>query len=293
MNDEYDQPRSEETDLVEITSRLGEPEAVYRTNQGSVVWRFVLGLLIVLIAASLHYLLWSGQIGWPKGVKLWIIMLAGMFVGPGVGLYLITFAIRGMKLSVLVYPTGLFVLHRGRVIAFPWEEVKALQISGLPEKTTLNRPLGPDGMPQTVWYDLAKSQRRVFGTTITLTRIDGEQVSLTSTLDDFPSIGRRVQEETFRRLFPEFLERFVRGQVLEFGVLSCNRKGITVGKSHVRWIELDELKRVADQIHVKKKATKKAMAKCELSDLVNLHVLMGIAAIARGDRSPESSVGEV
>ena len=43
MTDEHDQPRSEETDLVEITSRLGEPEAVHRTNQGSVVWRFVLG----------------------------------------------------------------------------------------------------------------------------------------------------------------------------------------------------------------------------------------------------------
>ena len=284
MNDEHDQPRSEETDLVEITSRLGEPEAVHRTNQGSVVWRFVLGVSIVLAAASLHYVLWTGQIGWPRGAKLWIITLAGMFAGPGVGLYLITFAIRGMKLAVLIYPTGLFVLHRGRVIAFPWDELKAIQISGLPEKAVLNRPLRPDGVPQTVWYDLVKSQRRVFGTTIALTRMDGEQVSLSSTLDGFPALGRRVQEETFRRLFPAHLEAFANGSVLEFGTLSCDRNVLTVGKKSLPWVELDDLKRVADQLHLKKKGKKKAIAKCELSELINLHVLMGIAAaICSGD----------
>lgn len=285
MNDEHDQPRTEETDLVEVTSRLGEPESIHRTNQGSVIWRFVLGVSIVLAASGLHYVLWTGQIGWPRGVKLWIIALAGMFVGPGVGLYLITFAIRGMKLAVLIYPTGLFVLHRGRVIAFPWEEVKAMQISGLPEKAVLHRPIRPDGMPETVWYDLVKSQRRVFGTTIILTRIDGEQVSLISTLDDFPALGRRIQEETFRRLFPVRLEALENGSILEFGTLSCDRHKITVGKKSLLWIELDELKRVADQLHLKRTDKKKAIAKCELNELVNLHVLMGIATVVRGDRS--------
>ena len=83
MDDEYAKPRDVETDLAEITSRLGEPDAMHRTNPRSVAWRFVLGVLIVLAAATLHYLMWSGAVPWPKGVKLWMLLLAAMFVGPG------------------------------------------------------------------------------------------------------------------------------------------------------------------------------------------------------------------
>ena len=120
MDEDYDaQPRDVETDLVEITTRLGEPDSTHRTNTASVVWRFVLGVVIVVAAAVLHYLMWTETVPWPRAQfwKGWVILLAAMFVGPGVGLYLIYFAVRGLKLWVLTYPTGLFVWHRGRVAA--------------------------------------------------------------------------------------------------------------------------------------------------------------------------------
>src|SRR5688572_13126914 len=122
MNDEYASPRDVETDLAEITSRLGEPDATYRTSPRNVAWRFSLGLVLVLGAAGLHYVLWSGHIPWPRNALLWKALLAGLIVSPGAGLYLIYFAVRGMKLWVLAYPTGLFVWHRGRVVAYPWHE---------------------------------------------------------------------------------------------------------------------------------------------------------------------------
>jgi len=240
----------------------------------------VLGVTIVLAAATLHYLIWSGQIGWPRGVKLWIIMLAGMFIGPGVGLYLITFAIRGMKLAVLVYPTGLFVLHRGRVIAFPWDEVKALQLAGLPDKSKL-QVQQPPAVPQTtVWYDLERSRRRIMGTTITITRADGEQLAVMSTLDGFAELGRRIQDETFRRLFPLILAELYRGAVLPFGPLSCDRNQIVFGKKELAWVELESINRVVDQLHLKRKGTKKAWAKCTLSEVPNPHLLLGVSLVA-------------
>ena len=39
MDDDYAKPRDVDTDLAEITSRLGEPEATHRTNVRSVAWR--------------------------------------------------------------------------------------------------------------------------------------------------------------------------------------------------------------------------------------------------------------
>jgi uncharacterized protein DUF6585 len=289
MEEEYTQPRDVDADLAEITSRLGEPEATHRTNPRSVAWRIVLGVLIVVAASALHYAMWSGQVPWPKGkhmVKLWIIILAGMFIGPGVGLYLITFAVRGLKLWVLVYPTGLFVWHRGRVVSFPWDEIQAVQVAGLPDKAALNHPTASDGMPETVWFDLRRSQRRVFGTTLTLTRADAEQVALPSTLDEFPDLGRRVQQETFRRLFAQHSARFRDGHPLAFGPIICDTTGITVGEKRLPWRDANYFERVGDNLEIKQKGKKRAWQKCSLNDIVNLHVLIGVAVAARVPLGP-------
>jgi hypothetical protein len=203
-----------------------------------------------------------------------------MFVGPGVGLYLIYFAVRGLKMWVLTYPTGLFVWHRGRVLAFPWDEVQAVQIAGLPDKAVLTRE------PNAVWYDLTRSGRRVFGTTLTLTRADGEQVGLPSTLGDFPALGRRVQEETYRRLFPAAWADVQAGQAVAFGPVVCSLGGVTVAKDTLPWAEVDSLERAQDKLEVKKAGKKKkAWTKVDLNDLVNPHVLMGVAAAARATRA--------
>lgn len=286
MDEELDKPRDEETDLVEITSRLGEPDSAHRTSTGSVVWRFVLGVVIVIAAAVLHYLMWTETVPWPRARhwKLWILLLAGMFVGPGVGLYLIGFAVRGLKMWVLTYPTGLFVWHRGRVTAFPWDEVQAVQIAGLPDKAVIQREA------DAVHYDLSRSGRRVFGTTMTLTRADGEQVVLPSTLGDYAGLGRRVQEETYRRLFPALWADFEAGRAVAFGPVTCSVAGVTVGKNTLAWAEVDSLERASDKLEVKKAGKKKkAWAKVDLNDLVNPHILMGLAAAARPVRTePEA-----
>ena len=285
MDEDFDKPRDVETDLVEITSRLGEPDSTHRTSPGSVAWRFALGVLIVVAAAVLHFLMWTHQVPWPRGgrangIKLWIILLAAMFVGPGIGLYLIVFAVRGLKMWVLTYPTGLFVWHRGRVVAVPWDEIRAVQIAGHPDGSRLNEPAGEDGA-DAYWYDLSRSGRRVFGTTLTLTRADGEQVGLPSTLGDFPGLSRRVQEETYRRLFPAAWADFEAGRPVEFGPVVCSRAGVTIAKDTVPWAEVAGLERAQDKLELRRVGKKKAWVKCDVSDVVNLHVLMGVVTAAR------------
>ena len=125
MDDEFAEPRNVESDLADITSRLGEPEATFRTNIRRVAWRFTLGVLFVVAAAGLHFVLWSGLVPWPRGAIFWKVLLIGLVISPAAGLYLIYFAVSGMKLWVLTYPTGLFVWHRGKVVAFPWDEIAA------------------------------------------------------------------------------------------------------------------------------------------------------------------------
>jgi hypothetical protein len=287
MDEELDKPRDVEADLIEITSRLGEPDSTHRTNAGSVVWRVVLGTAIIIAAAVLHFLMWSGVVPWPggaraHGIKLWIILLAAMFIGPGVGAYLIFFAIRSLKMWVLAYPTGLFVWHRGKVIAFPWDEIRAIQITGLPEKAVLHRA-GGDQAADAYWYDLSRAGRRLFGTVLMLTRSDGEQLGLPSTLGDFAALGRRVQEETYRRLFPTMEDDFQAGQPVAFGPIVCGLGGITVRKSTLPWADVAALDRVQDKLEVKRAGKKKrAWAKVELNEVVNVHLLMGVADAALG-----------
>jgi hypothetical protein len=286
MDEDFDQPRDVEADLIEIMSRLGEPDSTHRTNAGSVIWRVILGILIVVVAGILHFLMWSGVVPWPNGarghgIKLWIILLAAMFAGPAVGASLIFFAIRGLKMWVLAYPTGLFVWHRGKVVALPWDELRAIQISGLPDKAGLHQP-GEDETTGTFWYDLSRAGRRVFGTTIMVTRADGEQLGLPSTLGDFANLGRRVQEETYRRLFPEAWADVQAFRPVSFGQVVCTATGITVGKDTLLWAEVASLERVQDKLEVRRKAKKKKVwKKAELNELVNPHVLMGVADAAQ------------
>ncbi|HVK10465.1 MAG TPA: DUF6585 family protein [Gemmataceae bacterium] len=272
-----------DADIGEITRRLGDPLRIYETNPASVAWRFSLGLAMVLAGAALNYLVWTGEVPWPKWrhFKLILLLIAGMVAAPGAGLYLIYFAVRGRKMWVLDYPTGLFVWHRGAVAACPWDEIRAVQLSGLPDKAVLVRQTDADGLPECLWFDLAKSAKKLFGTSITITRSDGEQVDVSSILGDFAALGERIQQETFRHLFPRHWASFQDMQTLSFGAVEVGPGGISVGKDTLRWPEVDALERVSDKLEVKQVGKKKAWKKVDLNEVVNLHVLMGVVQAKR------------
>lgn len=284
MDDEFAKPRDVDNDLAEITSRLGEPEAVYRTNMRGVAWRFALGVLLLVAAAGSLVAVLTGQWRWAKN-----FIHVGLFVCPIAGLYLIYFAVSGLKLWVLEYPSGLFVWHRGKVVAFPWDDIVAMQLSVIPENKALVRTDGTEGLPATVWYDLERSRRQGYGIWIKLTRADGEQVSLTSTLDGFFQLSRRVQEETSRRMFPARWSELLNGATVSFGAIQCSGRGIVFRTKVLPWRELDSVMRDADKLVMRSTKKKRAWAKCEPKEIINLHVLMEITAAARLALGPDGT----
>lgn len=269
-------------DLVEITTRLGEPDAVYQSNSRSMLWRFLIGVLLVVVAAVIHYLVWTG--GMPafkiRHFKLWLLLILGMFVGPGAGLYLIFFAVRGLKMAVLEYPSGLFVWHRGVVVALPWNEIQQVTFKGLPAASTFETTATTQ--PTTGHFDLQRSTRRLFGTTLTLTREDGNEVALSSILNGFPTLGEQVQRRTFEVLFPEVWERFTANEGVAFGPFLCQPQELTYGNATIPWSELASVERVAEKLVFQLKPKGKVWNKCDIDKVPNLHLFLALARHAIG-----------
>lgn len=282
MGEEYGTPRDVDTDLAEITSRLGEPLATFRTNMRRVGLKLTIGVLLLIVAAAAHYAFWVGGVPIARHAHFWKVALILLVGSPAAGSYLVYFAVRGMKLWVLEYASGLFVWHRGRVLAFPWDEVQAIQFSGMPAKSVENRSA------DAIWFDLGHSEKRIFGTTLTLTRVDGEQVKVSSTLDGFAELGRHIQEETYRRLFPAQLAALRDGRTIAFGPITCDENGITCGKHTLAWKELGKITRAGDKLEIKRTGKKqKRFAICAFNIVANPHVLMGVIDAACSSNSAQ------
>ena len=68
---------------------------------------------------------------------------------------------------------------------------------------------------------------------------------------------------------------------MEFGSVTCDAGGINVGKNRLAWDAVDSIERVGDKLEIKRAGKKKPWARCPLNEVINLHVLMGVAAAAR------------
>lgn len=267
------------TDLAEITARLGEPDSTHQTSQSRVIWRFVVGVLLVVGSAAFHYLFWTKEIPWPaaRHFKLWAIIVVGGLVGPGAGLALIGFAVKSMKMWVLTYPAGLFVWHRGQVSAYPWDDIVAVQFGGLPPKAAFIVMRLSDDPPELAWYDLERTSGRLFGSNLTLERADGEEVTLPSVLEEFPALGERIQKETFTRLFPALRAGLRAGATVDVGPVTFSPAGLTVDKKDLPWPDVDRIDRAGEEIHIFQKGKKRPWKKVPVVAAKNLHVLMGLA----------------
>ncbi|WP_020468721.1 DUF6585 family protein [Zavarzinella formosa] len=280
-------PRDIGSDLAEITSRLGEPDSMHQTNRGRVIWRFVFGVFLVVASAVFHYLFWTEEIPWPaaRHFKLWAFILIAGVVGPGGGLALIGFAVKSMKMWVLTYPAGLFVWHRGQVWAYPWGDIVSLQFSGLPPKAAFNLLKLSDDPPEMGWYDLEKSSGRIFGTSITLERANGEEVSIPSMLDDFAELGERIQRETFTQIFPVLRERLRAGETVEVQPFAISPIGLTYDKKELTWAEMERIDRVGEELHIFNKDKRRPWKKVPMGVVKNLHIFMGLVeAMLTSDR---------
>ena len=172
--------------------------------------------------------------------------------------------------------------------AFPWDEIRAVQISGLPDKAILNRPPGRTAAEPfgTTWIS---SRRHVFGTTITLTRADGEQIVAPLDARRLPGPGSARPGRDLPPALPGQVGGVSGSSHAGVWAASLRSGGINVGKKRLPWAEVDALVRVSDKLEVRQVEKKRVWAKCDLNEIVNLHVLMGIAAAARLALGPDGT----
>lgn len=278
MDDSSETPSREiGSDLLEITARLGEPDSVHQTNRSKVIWRLILGFFLIIVSAILHYLFWTGEIPWPaaKHFKIWAIILIAGLVGPGGGIALISFAIRSMKMWVLVYPAGLFIWHRGTVLAFPWDQIVGLQIDGLPKKATFEQKTFRG--TKAGYYDFSKAGGRLFGTSLDLVRVDQQEASIPSVLDGFAELCERIQLEIYQRIFPVLIERLIAGETIDqFGTVSLNNSGITIDHKSLSWMDFDRMERVGEEFYLFQKSKKRVWKKVAILETTNLHLFVGV-----------------
>lgn len=297
MDDSPDtSPRDLGSDLEEITRHLGEPEAIYQTNRTRAWWRLTLGSLLVIISLVCHVLFWTGMIPWPAAgqINLWShLIMVGIAVPMG-GMALVSFALGSLRMWVLVYPTGLFVWHRGAVVAFPWEEIDRLYFQGLPAGATFRQRADTQGMPSEAWYDLSKGGGQLMGTTLSVVRRDGVVVKITSVLTGFAELGERIQRETMRQLFPDARARLRQGELLDFNEFKLSRHGLLSGGKFLRTREIDRIDRSKADLRVFSKGKKKPFTTIELLALPNPHLFMAmVEALVNGPLGNAESVSEL
>jgi hypothetical protein len=272
-----------QTDLETIIRQLGEPLATHEIRGSSVAWRVTLGTIIVLASIVFHIAFWTEWIPWPKGakaIKIWIFVIVGGIGIPAYGVYLVNFALKSAKQWVLVYGTGLFVWHKGEVIALPWDELAGMIIEGLPEKSTFDQVDDANGIPESAAYDLSKSAGRLTATVLKLVRLDGSVVDVPSLLTGFADLSRTIQVEVFRRIFPVHRVLFQNLEPVEYGPVIVNLLGITTDKGVLLWPDFEGVLRKQGNLEFRKKGKWGAWAKVETNLIPNIHILTALCKSA-------------
>ena len=63
--------------------------------------------------------------------------------------------------------------------------------------------------------------------------------------------------------------------------MAIERDSLSVGTASITWGGVDSLERKADKLEVKEILKKKPFAKCDLSEVANPHILMGLVSAIR------------
>lgn len=266
------------SDLIEIKSRLGEPLSIHQTNRARAYWRLFLGGALILASLIFHLLFWSRIIPWPGfgQVHLWSHLLTIGLAAPLGGFALVTFALKSLRMCILVYPNGLFVWHQGSVLAFLWDEIDRIHFSRLPAEAEYQKPSFTRDSESAGYYELSRTGGKLIGTTITVIRQDGVQVAVTSVLLGFKELGERIQIETFRLKFQDEFQALLSGQTLTASQFSLDASTLSTGTHHLKKWEFDRIDRDKEHLKFFRKGKKRPWEQVPTEEIGNPHVFMAI-----------------
>ncbi len=280
-----------EPSILEITDQLGEPDAIYRASVRKMTTRVIFGILGLLFTLFFLVMFISETIPLPAArmIKAWALLILGGIGIPLASIASINFALASKGMWVLVYPSGLFIRRKKEVVALPWDELSVVQFENFPDSIKLeiwyNTPDATRAysaeerleLVDAAFFEMKKAS--TMGSSLTLVRGDAKGANLSNILIKFPELSKTIQIETFRRWYPNVLERLREGGAIMFGVFSVTLAGITNGTKFLSWADFGTLKRKQKIYIINQKKKWGAWAKISAVTIPNWHLFEALTQL--------------
>ena len=86
----------------------------------------------------------------------------------------------------------------------------------------------------------------------TLQKVDGEKLRLFHSIENVEQIGRRIDEEVFRRIYPRDLQTIKNGAAVPFGKFALTPEGIQKDKDFICWADVKAVQTKDGKIRIEK-----------------------------------------
>ena len=134
-----------------------------------------------------------------------------------------------------VYENGLLFCQRYRTDVIRWDQV-AFVWHRVKKTTTTNTTTNPS-----TGYTSNITSTRVNHTYI-VQRADGATFVFDQTFSHLKELGKTIEQEAARSLYPRAVAAYNAGQILVFGTISVGMAGLSDGRKMLSWNELKSIK---------------------------------------------------
>ncbi len=224
-------------------------------------------LVVVLFAAAL-----GGVIGGAFGVVIPLFFVLIMLFIVGAAIFGIVRAYQNRVMRVMVYDEGLVYVGRenGRVIH--WRDVLAVW-----HNVVVHTHTSTDGQGNT-------STSTSVSHTYILSCSDGSSLKLDQTFGKLRQLGKMIEMETARYLFPGAFGLFQAGRPVPFGPLALAPYGLYYGQEMLPWNELKSvtINENYGQVVIKKQGKLFRWASVKLGEVPNVEVFRALLQRATG-----------
>ena len=226
-------------DQVAASYNLGTSKTVYKPSTiSSMVGGFIFALIGIAWAVGAYYItnsiISSSPLSGFPPVLVFVIPSFGLIIML-VGLGLIIKAYLNRNLRVLIYEYGLVFIKRSGTevirwdqIAFVWHKVKKTTSTN----TTTNYSTG---------YTTTTTSTRIDHSYI-VQRVDGAKIVFDQTFSRLRELGKTIEQESARYLYPQAVAAYNTGRPLVFGKMTVRRAGLSDGRKTLSWNELKSIK---------------------------------------------------
>lgn len=228
-----------DADQAAASYNLGMSKTAYKPSTiSSMIGGFILALIGAAWAVGAYYII-SSMIsssplsGFPPALAF-IIPSFGLIIML-IGLVVIVKAYLNRNLRVWIYEHGLVFIKRSGTevirwdqIAYVWHKVKKTTSTN----TSTNYSTG---------YTTTTTSTRIDHSYI-VQRVDGAKIVFDQTFSHLRELGKTIEQEAARYLYPQAVAAYNAGQALAFGKMIVGRAGLSDGRKTLSWNELKSIK---------------------------------------------------